>query len=316
MTTQQIKPLAPLRSSDRRKIADQIIASFNIATPSEEDGGKQENGHDTATIGIGAIRNSLLPENSQSARFTTTAGKDLKQVSGTVYVGAHPGEEQRVLWIKLEDQLIPTVYTLWRNPRIVPLLHTPDIVLQKLRGGADLMTPGLARGPPFPSGAVKDSIVAVASLEQPTVPMVVGTCQVDVASLQEVMGAKGRAVRGEHWHGDEIWAWSTSGGTGRPAPVDLPEWDSSIEESGLENKLDEVAIEDSDDEQGQGGVSVHQELVEDDKVIRRNDFVEGEDGKPYEEIGVDQKEFSTKGKSSGCSYLEPEQPVIDHHNRD
>ncbi|KAL8898312.1 MAG: hypothetical protein Q9207_006771 [Kuettlingeria erythrocarpa] len=289
-----VKPLAPLRSSDRRKIADQIIANFSIATPSEEDGDKQENGHDTTTIGTGAIRNSLLPENSQSARFTTTAGKDLKQVSGTVYVGAHPGEEQRVLWIKLEHQLVPTVYTLWRNPRIVPLLHTPDVVLQKLRGGADLMTPGLARGPPFPSGAVKHSIVAVASLEQPTVPMVVGTCQIDVAALQEVTGAKGRAVRGEHWHGDEIWAWSTSGGTGRPAPVDLPEWDSSIEENSLENKLDEVAIEDSDDEQGQGGVSVHQEPVNDAKVTPQNDFVEGEDGKPYEDIGVDQKEFSTQ----------------------
>ncbi|KAL8749501.1 MAG: hypothetical protein Q9184_006786 [Pyrenodesmia sp. 2 TL-2023] len=289
-----IKPLAPLRSSDRRKVADQIIANFSIATPSEESGDKVENGHDTTTIGIGAIRNSLLPENSQSARFTTTAGKDLKQVSGTVYVGAHPGEEQRVLWIKLEDRLIPTVYTLWRNPRIVPLLHTPDIVLQKVRGGADLMTPGLARGPPFPSGAVKDSVVAVASLEKPTVPMVVGTCQMDVASLQEVRGAKGHAIRGDHWHGDEIWMWSSGGRVGGQAPDDLPAWDSGDDRSALANKLDGAAIEDSDDEHGQGGVPVHQEPVEDPKLVARNDFVEGEDGKPYEEIGVDQKEFSTK----------------------
>lgn len=296
LTTQQIKPLAPLRSSDRRRIADQIIANFSITTPSEEGGDKAENGHDTTTVGIGAIRNSLLPENSQSARFTTTAGKDLKQVSGTVYVGAHPGEEQRVLWIKLEDRLIPTIYTLWRNPRIVPLLHTPDIVLQKLQGGADLMTPGLASGPPFPSGAVKDSVVAVASLEKPTVPMVVGTCQIDVASLQEVRSAKGHAVRGEHWHGDEIWAWSSGGGTGRPAPDGLLEWGSSNDGNALADKLDEVAVEDSDDEHGQGGVPVHQEPVEDSKPVARNDFVEGEDGNPYEEIGVEQKEFSTKGK--------------------
>ena len=87
-----------------------------------------------ASIGIGALRASLLPEGSQSARFTTTAGPDLKQVSGTIYVGSHPGDEQRVLWMKINDRLIPSVYTLWKHPHLVPLLHTPDAVLRKLQG--------------------------------------------------------------------------------------------------------------------------------------------------------------------------------------
>ena len=47
------------------------------------------------------------------------------------------------------------------------------------------MTSGLA-GPPFPSGEVKGALVAVASLEKPSVPMVVGICGIDVAALQEV----------------------------------------------------------------------------------------------------------------------------------
>lgn len=66
--------------------------------------------HDPASINLtlGELRNSLLPEGSLSARFTTTAGPNLTQVSGTVYVGAHPGEEQRVLWIKIEERLVPT----------------------------------------------------------------------------------------------------------------------------------------------------------------------------------------------------------------
>lgn len=292
----QIKPLAPLRSSDRRKIADQIIAAFHVPTPSEETEEKPENGDAATTIGVGAIRNALLPENSLSARFTTTAGKDLKQVSGTVYVGAHPGEEQRVLWFKLEDRLIPTVYTLWRNPRIVPLLHTPDVVLQKLRGGADLMTPGLAGGPPFPPGATKDSIVAIASVEKPSVPMVVGVCEIDIASLQEVRGAKGHAVRGEHWHGDEIWAWSAGGGPGGQAPDELPEWNSTAGADGLAENLQDIAIEDSDDENGQGGVPVPQDPNAAPRSVERNDFVEGEDGKPYEDVGIEQKEYSTKGQ--------------------
>ncbi|KAI4114022.1 MAG: hypothetical protein LQ345_005118 [Seirophora villosa] len=289
-----IKPLSPLRSSDRRRIADQIIADLGITVPSEEAGDKTQNGNDLATLNVGAIRNSLLPDNSLSARFTTTAGKDLKQVSGTVYVGAHPGDEQRVLWIKFEERLIPTVYTLWRNPMIVPLLHTPDIVLRKLQGGADLMTPGLARGPPFPIKATKGSVVAIASLEKPSVPMVVGVCEIDVVSLQEVRGAKGHAVRGEHWHGDEIWAWSAGGGTGGQAPTELQGWENNADVSGLTESMDNVVVEDSDDEPGQGGVSVQQHVVEDSKVLERNHFVGGEDGKPYEEVEMDRKEFSIK----------------------
>lgn len=65
-------------------------------------------GQAAAGIGLGALRSSLLPENSLSARFTTTAGPELKQVSGTVYVGAHPGEVQRVLWIRFEERVFPT----------------------------------------------------------------------------------------------------------------------------------------------------------------------------------------------------------------
>ncbi len=38
----------------------------------------------------------------------TTAGPDLKQVSGTLYVGSHAGEEQRVLWVKTEERMYPT----------------------------------------------------------------------------------------------------------------------------------------------------------------------------------------------------------------
>ncbi|KAL8931690.1 MAG: hypothetical protein Q9211_006791 [Gyalolechia sp. 1 TL-2023] len=107
-----IKALAPLRSSDRRRIADQIIAEHGIEIPTQGPEEGPESGNGTSTTGVGAIRNSLLPENSLSARFTTTAGKDLKQVSGTVYMGAHPGEEQRILWIKFEDRFLPTGWLL------------------------------------------------------------------------------------------------------------------------------------------------------------------------------------------------------------
>lgn len=157
------------------------------------------------------------------------------------------------------------------------------------------MTPGLTRGPPFPPKAVKGSVVAIASLERPSVPMVVGVCEIDISSLQEVRGAKGHAVRGEHWDGDEVWAWSQSGGVGGKAPDKIEGWDTDIDMDGLKEQVTQVDIEDSDDEQGGGGVSVNPSFVAAQKSMEQNIYVEGEDGKPYEEVEVDQKEFSTKG---------------------
>ena len=55
-----------------------------------------------------ALRSFLLPDNALSARFTTTAGPNLRQQSGTLYVGAHPGEEQRVLWARTDARMFPT----------------------------------------------------------------------------------------------------------------------------------------------------------------------------------------------------------------
>ena len=72
-----------------------------------EEQGDQDNEASSA-LSLGALRNSLMPENALSARFNTTAGPDLKQVSGTLYAGTHPGDEQRVLWFKIEERLIPT----------------------------------------------------------------------------------------------------------------------------------------------------------------------------------------------------------------
>ncbi|KAA6409581.1 MAG: eukaryotic translation initiation factor SUI1 family [Lasallia pustulata] len=288
-----VKPLSPLRSSDRRKIADQIIADYGIEVPKTEVAEAGSDEQTPAAVGLGALRNSLLPDHSLSARFTTTAGPNLKQVSGTIYAGAHPGQEQRILWIKIEERLYPTVYTLWHNPRITPLLHTPEVVLRKLRGGADLMTPGLARGPPFPSKATKDTIVAIASLENPSVPMVVGVCEIDVSALQQVQGAKGHAVRGVHWDGDEIWAWSTSGKPGGNAPQHIDGWDIDKEPDVLSRQMEDLRVEDSEDaledDQDGGGVALNKPSER-----AQSDFVNGEDAPPYEKVDVDDKQLSTR----------------------
>ncbi|RAK73853.1 putative RNA binding protein Ligatin/Tma64 [Aspergillus fijiensis CBS 313.89] len=253
-----IKNLAPLRSSDRRKIADQIIADYKIEIPSSsaptepsgDDSAAPSSASNPTAPNLTSIRNALLPDNCLSARFTTTAGPQLHEVQGTVYVGAHPGGDERVLWFKVDHgpgadgRLYPTVYTLWHNADLVPLLHTPGMVMQKLQGGADLMTPGIANEPPFDERAVKGAVVAVADLDRYTVPRFVGVCEIDVSALGEVQGAKGHAVRGLHWEGDELWAWSSSSKPGQPAPEYLEGWDDVEEEDSGETKEIEGAVND------------------------------------------------------------------------
>lgn len=281
-----IKSLSPLRSSDRRRLADQIISDYQVAVPTESVSSKPEDekaaqpletqqhesedakpksgaSDKSAATTLADVRNQLLPEGTSSARFTTTSGPNSTPVSGTVYVGTHPGQDARILWTQYGKTpgLVPTVYTLWHNPGLLPLLHTPDFVVeQKLRQGADLMIPGLvkARGTGWDAKATKGSVVAVAGMTRDTVPLWVGTCEVDVSQLGDDFRAhKGVAVKGLHWEGDEIWNWNTvAGAGGKPSPTALDGWTGLS--AGVEHGIGAMKLDDADasGEEG-GGAALH-----------------------------------------------------------
>ena len=166
-------------------------------------------------------------------------------------------------------------------------------MVEKLRHGSPLMIPGLAGGPPFPKKATRNAVVAVASVENPSVPLVVGVCEIDVASLTQVHGMKGHAVRSEHWDGDELWAWSSSGKPGGTAPEHMEGWNVEEGNSGRRQGVESLTIEDNDEEDEVGGVSLDSKP---ESQQPRNEYVEGEDAEPFER--VEEKELSTKGSST------------------
>nr|POF17560.1 translation machinery-associated protein 64 [Quercus suber] len=250
-----IKPASPLRSSDRRKLADQIIEDYGLKPPalkhSEDQTAEQKA---EAIAAHSALRNSLLPDNVQSARFTTTHGPELKTASGTVYIGSHEaGGDARILWFEVEKRMYPSVYTLWRNPDLVALLHTPELVVKKLQGGADLMTPGLAGGPPFPARARRNAVVGIASTERPSVPVAVGVCEIDVSELSQVQGAKGHAVENMHWAGDELWSYSIGGKAGLQIPEEIGGWTKVLEQNEMIEHTADLELEDGNED---GGVAL------------------------------------------------------------
>ncbi|KAK7533560.1 hypothetical protein IWX49DRAFT_571989 [Phyllosticta citricarpa] len=281
-----IKPLSPIKNSERRKLADHIISDLGLTVPSSDNADTEDK------TGLTTLRNSLLPDGSLSARFATTAGPDAKKVSGTIYVGAHPNQDLRVLWVKLEERVYPTVYTLWNNPGVLPLLHTPSFVVEKLQGGADLMTPGLQNGPPFPEKAKKGAAVAIASLESPTVPMAVGVCAIDVSALQDVRGAKGHAVKMIQWAGDELWAWSTGGKPGISPPNHIDGWLASQSDvKQIQAQLDAADLQDEDEN---GGVTLSATGKDDLQSAGAADDLQAGELSQGDEPAVEEKELTTK----------------------
>jgi len=205
------------------------------------------------------------------------------------------------LRLKLDNTDLGAVYTLWANPGILPLLYTPLAVVEKLQGGADLMTPGLQRGPPFPKKAKKGAIVAIASLESPTVPMAVGTCEIDVSALEKVQGVKGHAVSTVHWAGDELWSWSTTGNSGVDPPSHLDGWqEGEDEDTELTSRTAALGL-DADTEDG--GVVLDKDPTERSEA-EKSQGVEGEDAPSNKDFidEVEDKELTTKGRAFLFAY--------------
>ena len=166
------------------------------------------------------------------------------------------------------------------------------------------MTPGLA-GPPFPSTAKEGSVVAIASIENPSVPMVVGTCAIDISSLESVKGAKGHAVQTAHWCGDELWAWSPIGRSGATAPEYLEGWhDGNVDDEDLAQRAEDLDLDEDGGEDG--GVSLGAGRSPDAKPPDKNEHVDGEEI-PENELfeRVDASELTRKGRDFPSSKFHP-----------
>ncbi|KAK6514474.1 hypothetical protein TWF281_004674 [Arthrobotrys megalospora] len=159
-----VKPAAPIRSSDRRKLVTTIISDFHIpppattAIPPAEPTPEAESSTSASTNApdpaLTALRNTLLPDSTVAAKFTTTLGPDLHPVNGIIYSGSHAESsilsdgKARPLWVKTDEGWFPTVYTCWEAIKygVLPIVYTHGPVMEKVYGGADLMMPGVIGG--------------------------------------------------------------------------------------------------------------------------------------------------------------------------
>jgi len=115
-------------------------------------------------------------------------------------------------------------------------VSTPEIVLQHLQKGADLMTPGL-RG--WDKRIKLGDITAIVLDEG--VPIAVGVAAFDIGKLSKAAGEKGKAVYLVHCYNDELWAMGT-----KQQP---PSREALLAESQLEDATEQLSLEPHSNEQ-------------------------------------------------------------------
>ncbi|KAI0340373.1 eukaryotic translation initiation factor SUI1 family protein [Trametopsis cervina] len=191
-----VKTSAPLRSSDRRRLRQRVVTEFGL--PSDEG-------------------DLLVPEGLLLQKFSNHVNEP-----GVVYLSPQ-GDP---LWFTIgkgSEALIPSVYTLWKQPNILPTLTTPAAVIPKLKGGADLMIPGVVQ---HTSDFTQDQLVSIAQYHRGTVlgyPVAVGRAALSSDELKQASDedAKGKAVYVLHTWKDFMWDMGSSNKLDMPEPREI-----------------------------------------------------------------------------------------------
>lgn len=164
------KPFASLKGSERKKFMSTILQRFGI-----------DESHFPAEA-----KSRLAPKELKNAKIQLHSGE-----RAVLYT-----DGSRPLFVLLSDnQIVPTVYTLWENPYLLPIVCTPEYTIGRLQNGADLMIPGIfppypdLQGQPVPSGYP----VAIASTKRPNVPVAVGITALDFGNI-DFENDRGKAV--------------------------------------------------------------------------------------------------------------------------
>ncbi|KAJ3885683.1 eukaryotic translation initiation factor SUI1 family protein [Lentinula edodes] len=208
------KTSSPLRSSDRKKLKLKAVSSFSISIEEAD---------------------VLVPEGILSIKFKTHLNEP-----GIAYL-ARDGDHDP-LWFTLgkgdfqqQDALIiPTIYTLWKNHKLLPSLSTPKAVIPILSGGADLMIPGVVHCPQSLSEGQLVSICKyerIGDIPMLSPPFAVGRMAVASDQLQDSGQEKGKAVHVLHTWKDHLWELGSKGDIPQDLPMKEDEDPSSLSDA-------------------------------------------------------------------------------------
>ncbi|PPQ69576.1 hypothetical protein CVT24_001376 [Panaeolus cyanescens] len=216
-----IKTSAPLRSSDRRKLKQRVMAAYQV---SSEDG------------------DILVPDGIMSTKFSTHIDEH-----GVAYIDP----EGTPVWFTIgkgNEELVPSVYTLWKKHDLLPFLTTPSAVIPVLVGGADLMIPGVISCPPSLN---EGQLVAIRQYSRKdgtpmlSAPLAVGRMALSSDQIRSGSTEKGKAVLVWHTWKDHLWDMGSKVDPPPDSPILAPpsqeEGSSSESDDAQDDKLVEGA---------------------------------------------------------------------------
>ncbi|KAJ1994545.1 hypothetical protein GGI25_003106 [Coemansia spiralis] len=196
---------------------------------------------------------SPVPGKLQVAKFVSHIGD-----KGEIFYS----EAGDPLWLRVaasdseSTMLVPTVYTQWQFPALLPVLFTWPTVINKLVGGADLMVPGLV----VPEGGLpnlkRGALVAICCPGN-LAAQAVGVLTFDTRNIQSVSGAKGKAVLITHTYKDYLW----EAGSKLELPIIVPEDEQAAEVTRRDVLSSSNANEDEQQIKGGGSANTEEHVL-------------------------------------------------------
>ncbi|KAG1171588.1 hypothetical protein G6F70_006871 [Rhizopus microsporus] len=210
-----IKTFSPLRSSDRRHFQNEAIEAYPVLKDQY-----------------------VMPNDLRSAKFIAQTS-----THGIVYTSA-----DQPLWISFENMApVPTVYTMWKHPDMLPILYTWTPVIQKLMEGADLMIPGIVPGPSGTLPELRQGDLVAITIRGYAYPLAVGTMALPTSEIKPRSGMKGKAVHVIHVYQDFLWAM---GDKSEPP---------GLEQADDESEQEEVNADEEPNENNNDNLNIEQE---------------------------------------------------------
>ncbi|MBW0498240.1 hypothetical protein O181_037955 [Austropuccinia psidii MF-1] len=225
-----VKPFNSITNSARKKLIKDSLINFssNSSNPSNldhQDHLKENDNH--RDIDLVSALNQLIPSGLRLCKAFTHLNQKLLIYSDL---------DQQPIWFQIDKpgnlQLIPTIYTLLKYPKLLPIINTNQHVLSKLTGGADLMIPGITKVERHKlKDLKKDTLISIGVIDQPHQIWAVGLLAQDGNDL--LKSDTGKAVLILHTQDDFLWK---SGNQRIPNPLLIPSSDS-IESKNSNNNM-------------------------------------------------------------------------------
>ena len=135
---------------------------------------------------------------------------------------------KNTVFFELEKEKIfyPSVYTLWKNPDLLPCFTTWTPVMARIANGADLLLPGVIideeKGmKAYGEGTLEKGDTVTVNLQSNRAPVAVGTAWLSSEDMY-MAGRRGKCASILHFYGDQLWAAGTRDNIPNLEPPSLP----------------------------------------------------------------------------------------------